>query len=96
MVLSIGGSSIVVSHLLVGTFWEAYLSICTQEMVRRAGVSLWPALSPIALCGNRKYITAVSRADVGLDGMLKASPGTPGLSEPVYIGFGNGECWNSH
>lgn len=45
---------------------------------------------------NRKCIMADSRAYVGLDVMLKASPGTPGLSEHVFIGFGNGECWNSH
>jgi len=27
---------------------------------------------------------------MGLDGMLKASPGAPGLSEQVFIGFGHG------
>ena len=86
----------MVSHLLVVTFREAYLPIPTTESARRAGDSLWPVLSPIVLRRNLKCIMAVSRADVGLDGMLKASPGTPGLSEPVYIGFGNGECWNSH
>lgn len=27
--------------------------------------------------------------------MLKVSPATPLLSEDVFIGFGDGECWNS-
>ena len=49
------------------------------------------------LCrGNRKYSTTDSRAYVGLDVMSKAAPGTPGLSDRVFYGFGNGECWNSH
>jgi hypothetical protein len=60
----------VVNHFLVGTFCEAYLPIQTQEMVRRAGASLWFALSPMALAeeiGNRIRLTAVpacSRRDV--------------------------------
>ena len=86
----------MVSHLLVGTFREAYLPIPTKESVRRTGISLWPALSPIVLRRNLKYITVDSRAYVGLDVMLDTSPGPPGLLDRVYFGFGNGGCWNSH
>jgi len=86
----------VVSHLLVGTFREAYLPIPTKEIVRRAADSLWPALSPIALRRNLKYSMTDHRAYVGFDVMSKLAPGTPGLSNGLFIGFGTGECWNSH
>jgi hypothetical protein len=69
----------VVNHLLVGTFWEAYLPFPHRKwfgvLVTRYGLHCLQLLCR----RNWKYITADSRACVGLDGMLKASPDTPAL-----------------
>ena len=85
----------MVNHLLVGTVGESYRPISTQETGRRAGDPLGPVLSTIALQKKWENITADNRACRDLDGMLKVSPATPLLSEDVFIGFGDGECWNS-
>ena len=78
---SIVGSSTVVSHLLVGTFWEAYLPMSTQEM----GSACW-CLAVLPNCSGRNRHHGHSRATWSRRDVERL-PGTPGLSEHVCIGI---------